>query len=96
MSPKEQPAVRILMDNRSGLFGSQLVSLSEGKLVRGTVYVLLERLVDQGLVREEEVPPTSEYQLARTRHFITGLGRKAYNQMLADQKLQMIRGAFAR
>lgn len=95
MSPKEQLVLRILMDNPKGLYGSQFVQLSEGKLSRGTIYVLLDRLVEKGYVREEEQPPTSEYQIARTRHFLAAAGQKAYKSFMADHGLQLVPGVFA-
>lgn len=68
------------MDHPEGLYGSELVDLSEGYLSRGTIYSLLDRLVDKGFVREEEEPPTRSLKIARTRHFITGLGARAVNE----------------
>ena len=77
MAPKELKALRMLMDRPGGLYGSELVSLSEGFIGRGTVYALLDKLVAKGFVREVEEPPTPSLQLARTRHFITAPGKKA-------------------
>jgi len=90
MAPKELLALRLLIDNPAGLFGSQFVHLSEGKLNRGTVYTLLERMVDKGFVREVEVGASAELQLARTRHLITAEGRAAYNAFLSEQGLTMV------
>jgi DNA-binding PadR family transcriptional regulator len=90
MAPKELLALRLLIDNSKGLYGSQFVHLSEGNLNRGTVYVMLERMIDKGFVREVEEPPTASLQLARTRHLITAQGRSAYTAFLAEQGLQMV------
>lgn len=83
-------ALRLLIDNPKGLYGSEFVHQSRGKLPRGTVYVLLERMIDKGFVREVEEPPTPALQLARTRHVITAAGRSAYNAFLAEQGLAMV------
>jgi DNA-binding PadR family transcriptional regulator len=90
MAPKELLALRLLIDHRDGLFGSEFVHHSEGKLTRGTIYSLLERMVDKGYVREVEEPGTASLQLARTRHLITASGRSAYKAFLAEQGLQMV------
>jgi DNA-binding PadR family transcriptional regulator len=54
MAPKELKVLRLLIDNPRGLYGSELVSRSEGYLSRGSIYTLLERLVEKGFVREVE------------------------------------------
>src|SRR5207249_3871894 len=63
MAEKEVLVLRMLMDNIRGLYGSELVHKSGGELGRGTVYTLLERLVQKGYVREVEDPPTAALQL---------------------------------
>lgn len=92
MAPKELKAMLLLMDNPRGLYGSELVALSDGVLGRGTIYTLLERLVDKGFVREVEEPPTPTLQMARTRHLITALGQKAVNEYLSSMNLQRAGG----
>src|SRR4051812_26140572 len=77
MAPKELKVLRLLIDNPRGMYGSELVNRSDGALGRGTIYTLLERMVSKGYVKEIEDPPAPEYQLARTRHQITGAGRRA-------------------
>ena len=78
----------LLMEHPLGLYGSEFVAKSDGVLGRGTVYTLLERLVDKGFVREIEEPPTSSYQMARTRHVITAVGQKATRDFLSSMKLE--------
>lgn len=90
MAPKELLALRLLIDNPRGLYGSEFVHLAEGKLNRGTIYALLERMVDKGFVREVAEEGTPQLQLARTRHLITAQGRSAYNAFLAEQGLTMV------
>lgn len=77
MAPKELKALRLLMDYPKGLYGSEMVALSEGYLSRGTIYTLLDRLVDKGYIREIAEPPTPSLQIGRTRHRITGSGQRA-------------------
>lgn len=92
MAPKELKVLRLLMDNQRGLYGSELVALSDGYLGRGTIYALLSKMVEKGFVREETDPPTPALQLARTRHFITGTGQKAVNAYLKDMNLSLPQG----
>lgn len=91
MAPKDLKVLRLLMDNPKGLYGSEIVALSDGFVGRGTVYTLLARLVEKGLVREMEEPPTQALQMARTRHFVTGEGQRAVHSY-ADQMGFVLRG----
>ena len=90
MSPKELKALRLLIDHPKGLYGSEFVVRSDGFLGRGTIYTLLERLVEKGFVKEVAENATAEYQLPRTRHIITGAGRQAVNEYCELMGLQLI------
>ena len=96
MSPKELLTLRLLIDNPKGLYGSEFVSISKGKLSRASIYTMLDRLVDKGYVREIVDPPTSETAPPRTRHMITASGAREYQRFLADQGLAIQAGVFAR
>ncbi len=89
MAPKELKILRMLMDTPKGLYGSEIVALSNGFLGRGTIYTLLDRLVEKGFVREVEEPPTPALQLARTRHFITGAGQTAVYAFVREMGLAL-------
>lgn len=95
MAPKELMVLRLLMDNPGGLYGSEFVHLSSGQLGRGTIYTLLDRLVQKGMVREVEEPATTELQLQRTRHFITGQGQRACKEFARQYGLKINHGALA-
>jgi DNA-binding PadR family transcriptional regulator len=59
------------------LYGLQLVSASNGRLKRGTVYVTLGRMQDKGFVTSEtEDPPSGAGGLPRPRYAPTALGRR--------------------
>jgi DNA-binding PadR family transcriptional regulator len=94
MAPKELLVLRLLIDNPQGLYGSEIVHLSGGGISRGTVYVLLERLVDKGSVREVEEGPTVALNLKRTRHFITKAGRQACEEFVQANGLAIVPGTF--
>jgi DNA-binding PadR family transcriptional regulator len=86
MSPKQLTALRLLAQNSDGLYGSEMVALSEGRLTRGTVYSMLERMISEGFVREVEEPASASLQLARTRHYITAKGKRAYAEFLSEHR----------
>lgn len=65
----------LLSEHPGGLFGLELVSLSHGRLTRGTVYVHLGRLEEAGLVQSKRVESEHPGALARPRYFITERGR---------------------
>ena len=96
MSPKELLALRLTIDNPLGLYGSEFVSISAGKLSRASIYTILDRLVKKGWIREILEPPTPELSMARTRHIITAKGVREYNKFIAEQGLLIREGAFAR
>jgi Fe2+ or Zn2+ uptake regulation protein len=89
MAPKDLKVLRLLMDYPTGLYGSEMVSLSDGYIGRGTVYTLLARLVERGFVREVEEPPTPALQFSRTRHFITADGRRAVHEYAEEMGFQL-------
>lgn len=67
--------LQLLSDNQAGLYGSDIVRLSKGKVSRFKVYKLLDQLVEKDWVREHEDPPRVELGgMRRTRHFITPAG----------------------
>src|SRR5689334_16705110 len=95
VSPKDLLALRLLIDNPKGLYGSEFVSITRGKLGRGSIYTMLDRLADKGYVREIVDPPESDTALARTRHVITAGGTRAYHNFLVEQGLVIQPGIFA-
>jgi DNA-binding PadR family transcriptional regulator len=84
------------MDNPKGLYASEMVHLSNGVLGRGTVYTLLERMVDKGFVREVDEEPSPTLQLKRTRHVITGVGQRFVKDFAEQNGFDVRLGAFAR
>jgi predicted transcriptional regulator len=90
VAPKELKALRLLIDHPKGLYGSEFVVRSEGYLGRGTIYTLLERLVEKGFVKEVQEEAMAEYQLPRTRHVITGVGRQAVNEYCDIMGMQLV------
>ena len=89
MGSHELLALRLLIENPKGLYGSEFVALSKSKLGRSSIYTILDRLVAKEWVGEIEDPPEQSYMRSRTRHVITSGGRKAYMQFLHDHGLKM-------
>lgn len=75
-SGKRQTVLALLAAHPEGLFGSDLIHLSEGRVSRFSVYHVLRDLVDEGLVHETEVPGATP-TLPRTRHTLTPKGKAA-------------------
>ena len=69
--------LRLLRDAPAGLYGLQLVSTSDGKLKRGTVYVTLGRLEEKGFVESRTKAQSEHAGLPRPVYRITGLGQRA-------------------
>ena len=80
ITPTESLILSLLIARPAGAYGSELVNVSGDKLKRGTVYTLLGRLEDKGLVKSKEDPPTPELALPRTSYRITAQGQRAFRE----------------
>jgi DNA-binding PadR family transcriptional regulator len=75
-----------LLAERGSLYGLELVTLSEKRLKRGTVYVTLSRMQNKGLVRTlEDRNPEQHAGLPRPKYRITAVGERA---LLALQTIE--------
>lgn len=82
--------VTILMLLRADieLFGLEMVKMSEGRLKRGTVYVVLQRMEKDGLIsgrNEERKPP--EIGIPRRIYRLTDTGKRIVKALAAAQKV---------
>lgn len=66
----------LLHQHGGGLYGLELVRLSEGKLKPGTAYVTLRRLGERGLVKSEILTAAKHPGLPRPRYTITAAGEE--------------------
>ncbi len=84
-SPYETVILNLLF--REGeLFGLELIAKSNGFLKRGTVYVLLDRLENEGLVKSKlKDAPKGSKGPARRLYRITGSGETALRESLAKR-----------
>lgn len=90
LSTKEAIVLDLLMGKLStGMYGLELVQVSENRLKRGTVYVTLSRMEEKGYVesRKEEQRPDAA-GLPRRLYRVTGYGQKVF------QAYQQVRDAW--
>ena len=74
---KELDILRLLASHADGLYGLQLVELSDGQIKRGSVYVYLSRLKGDNLVSARTIPAPEGYGgLPRPTYKITGYGQR--------------------
>jgi len=75
--------LRILIGHGGETYGLDLVKRSNGAVGRGTVYVLLDRMEDKGLIesREEEAPTDGYVGIPRRLYKPTGAGVRALHMM---------------
>jgi DNA-binding PadR family transcriptional regulator len=86
----EAVILRLLLDSGGQeMYGLELVKESDGRLKRGTVYVLLDRLEVKRFVESRELAPREDKSnpLPRRVYRVTGLGRKA---MAAREAYRMV------
>jgi DNA-binding PadR family transcriptional regulator len=90
LTAKEHLVMELLMAGGPEQYGLDLVARSDGRLARGTVYVVLDRMEERGLVeswQEDRRPGVSG--IPRRMYKPTGLGLRAYRaaEMLANGTL---------
>jgi DNA-binding PadR family transcriptional regulator len=61
------------------LYGLEMIERSAGKLKRGSIYVVLQRMAEKGYVESrEEARPAPEIGIPRRLYSITGLGKRLF------------------
>lgn len=85
-SRNEVEVLRLLIGGRE-LYGLELLRKSEGALKRGSVYVVLGRMEDQGFVKGREVKEEGSPGMPRRLYKITGLGQTALQAHEAAQSI---------
>lgn len=76
---EKQAAILGQLINGDEKYGLEMIRDSNGILKRGTIYVLLNRLEDKGLVKSKSKrQKAGEQGPARRVYQITGTGRKAF------------------
>jgi len=88
LTATEAAILRLLIGQPQGLYGLELVKRSNGKLKRGSVYVLLSRLEDKGYVKAKAYPaPEGAGGMPRRKYRIDGAGQKVLQvyEMMTDR-----------
>jgi DNA-binding PadR family transcriptional regulator len=69
------------------LYGLEIVNGSNGRITRGSIYVILSRMVEKGLVESRPEPaPERAGGLPRVMYKPTGLGLRAYRAWAAARQ----------
>jgi DNA-binding PadR family transcriptional regulator len=69
------------------LYGLEIVNASNGRITRGSVYVILSRMVDKRLVESRPEPaPERAGGLPRVMYKASGHGMRAYRAWAAAQQ----------
>ena len=90
ISTTEAMVLGLLAMKPVGAFGSELVHMSSGKLKRSTAYVMLSRLVNDGLVDAIEEPASDELSMPRTRYRINANGAQARIDLANATGMQVV------
>jgi DNA-binding PadR family transcriptional regulator len=74
----------LLGEGSREMYGLEIVNGSNGRITRGSVYVVLSRMGDKGLVESRPEPaPTQVGGLPRVLYKASGLGLRAYRAWVA-------------
>jgi DNA-binding PadR family transcriptional regulator len=93
LSETEFLIMSLLTEAGKDTYGLELVQKSDGKLKKGSVYVLLGRLEDKGFVEGRfEVEGSA---IPRKLYKATGQGRKVFQAWQTLMEIGGLRGAFA-
>lgn len=77
LSPKEALVLQMLINSGRELFGLEMVESSNGELKRGTIYVTLQRMEEEGFIESKQEPRAApEIGIARRLYSPTGLGQR--------------------
>jgi DNA-binding PadR family transcriptional regulator len=93
LSPTEYRIMSLLIGNGAKeMYGLEMVQKSEGKLKKGTIYVLLDRLEKKGFVKGRTEQATG-VGIPRKLYKPTGLGRRAFNAWADVAAFRSLQGA---
>jgi DNA-binding PadR family transcriptional regulator len=76
-SNMERLVLGLLRDHPAGMYGLEIIGVSEGGLKRGTIYVLLGRMEDKGYVKSKVDKQANHPGMPRPRYTLTALGQRA-------------------
>jgi DNA-binding PadR family transcriptional regulator len=91
LTAKEREILKLLIGHGVEMYGLEMVARSGGSLSRGSIYVLLDRLEERGLVSsrlEDRTPGSSG--IARRLYLPTGYGRRVFQLWEELQGLALV------
>jgi DNA-binding PadR family transcriptional regulator len=88
LSRKEVLILNLLVNSGKKLFGLEMIEASGDELKRGTVYVMLHRMEEKGLVESEQERRTApEIGIPRRLYQVSGYGRRVFAAYEAAQSV---------
>ena len=87
LAAKEREILDLLVASKQELYGLQIVDRSGGRISRGSVYVLLGRMKERGLVASRVEQDAKVPGMPRQLYRATGLGLRVlrlYNRFAAE------------
>jgi PadR family transcriptional regulator len=93
-SGKEAVALELLRNSRE-LYGLEMVKMSEGKLSRAAIYVLLDRLEQKGFVKSRPEKDPNTPGMPRRLYSITGAGARSLSARRAAEAVLLGVGQIA-
>jgi DNA-binding PadR family transcriptional regulator len=79
LTAKEREILTLLIRHDAEMYGLEMVARSERRISRGSIYVLLDRLEERGLVSSRVEPrPPGMSGIARRLYRPTGYGRRVF------------------
>jgi DNA-binding PadR family transcriptional regulator len=73
---KERDILELLVAAKKPLYGLEIVTRSDGLITRGSVYVLLGRMKERGLVESHIEPDAKVPGMPRQLYRVTGFGKR--------------------
>src|SRR5215211_6128796 len=88
LTEKEYVILDLLIHDLRGLYGLQIVAKSQGRLKKGTVYVVLQRMQDKGLIdSKSEARVAPEIGIPRRIYTVSGYGERVYKAYTVAQRI---------
>lgn len=95
MSPTEYLILKMLISNKCGMYGLEILKHSDSKLKRGTIYTTLSRMEDKGFISSKKEEKIQKGLTAKRRIYKpTGLGERSAIYF-HNQTTELLGGCFA-
>lgn len=88
LTRNEATILELLVTTPKELFGLEMVDASAGELKRGTIYVILQRMLEKGLIDSKQEPRTPpEVGIPRRLYWVTGSGERVFRAYAAARSV---------